>query len=162
MTQPGTPDVTISTRLLTRILILLVAIWSLLSGLVMVAFQGAAAAALGAGVADVAGQRLVGAHLLVLAPAYLIIAWRPERYTTLLWLPLAGQLAVCITVGYSILTGETEFEDGILPVVVGGMFVALLAFVWISEQRSRAMAKLRDEEAAEQARPGQDEPDAAV
>jgi hypothetical protein len=128
-----------------RVLVLLIAVWSLLCGLVLVAFQGAAAAALGAGVADDAGQRLVGAHLLILAPAYAIIAWRSEQYAALLWLPLAGQLAVAITVGYSILTGETDFEDGMLPVVVGGIFVALLAFVWISEQRSLAQQKLLDE-----------------
>ncbi len=136
-----THTATISTRILMRLLIFLIAAWSLLSGLVLVAFHGASAGALGSGIMDEAGQRLAGAHLLVLAPAYLIIAWRPERYAAFLWLPFADQLAIALAVGYSILTGETNFADGVLTVAVGAIFVGLLAFVWVSEQRSVARAK---------------------
>jgi hypothetical protein len=145
--QPGSRDVAISTRILTRVIILLVAVWSLLCGLVMVGFQGAGSGALGAGVTDAAGQRLVGAHLLLLTPAYLLLAWRPDRYSAFLWLPFAGQLVVALTVGYSILTGDTDFGDGVLPVAVGGIFVVLLGFVWVSEQRSIAQAKLEPDQA---------------
>ncbi|HEY4684796.1 MAG TPA: hypothetical protein VII57_01995 [Dehalococcoidia bacterium] len=148
MTAPQLPDAVISTRLLTRVLIFLVALWSFLAGIVLVAFHGASAGALGAGVTDDAGQRLVGAHLLLLTPAYLLIAWRPERHKSFLWLPFAGQLALAATVGYGILAGETEFGDGILAFAVGTIFVVLLGFVWVSEQRTLAQSKLEARQAA--------------
>lgn len=131
-----------------RVLVLLVAVWSFVAGIVLLAFHGASAGALGAGVADEAGQRLVGAHLLLLVPAYLLIAWRPERCKPFLWLPFAGQLALALTVGYSILAGETDFGDGILAFAVGAIFVVLLAFVWVSEQRAIARAKFEAGQAA--------------
>jgi len=149
MTAPQLPDAVISTRLLTRVLIFLVALWSFLAGIVLVAFHGASAGALGAGVTDDAGQRLVGAHLLLLTPAYLLIAWRPERHKSFLWLPFAGQLALAATVGYGILAGETEFGDGILAFAVGAIFVVLLGFVWMSEQRAVARAKFEARQATE-------------
>ena len=143
------PEPAISTRLLLRIIILLIAIWSFIAGVVVVAFHGASSGALGAGVEDEAGQRLVGAHLLVLVPAYLLLAWRPERLPAMLWLPFAAQLAIVLAVGYNILTGETDFSDGILAVAVGGIFVVLLAFVWVFEQRSLATSKLTGEQPGE-------------
>src|SRR3990172_4782519 len=149
MTVSSRPDVTISTHILTRLVIVLTALWSLVAGLVLLAFHGASAGALGAGVTDQAGQRLVGAHLLVLVPAYLLLAWRPERHQSLLWLPFAGQLALALTVGYSILAGETRFGDGILAFAVGAIFVVLLGFVWMSEQRAVARAKFEARQATE-------------
>jgi len=149
------PETTISTRILTRIIVLLIAVWSLIAGTVLVGFHGATSGALGAGVTDEAGQRLLGAHLLVLVPAYLLIAWRLERHKSFLWLPLAAQLATAFAVGYSILTGETDFGDGILAAAVSGIIVVLLGFVWISEQRgvSRAKYEASRGEGAESASP---------
>jgi len=140
------PDVTISTRQLTRIIVLLIAAWSLLAGVVLVFFPGATSGALGAGVTDQAGQRLVGAHLLVLSPVYALVAWRFHRYHQLLWLPFAAQVAVFFSVGYGILSGETDFGDGILAVAVSGIFIALLSFVWVHEQRTVARARLEAQE----------------
>ena len=145
MTPEQRPDVTISTRLLTRIVVLLVALWSLLAGLVLVAFQGAASGALGAGIDEDSGQRLVGAHLLVLVPVYLLIALRIEEHRDLIWLPIMAQAAVVMAVGFSILTGDTSFADGILPVAVGIIFTCLLAFIWITEQRSSVTSGLPSE-----------------
>jgi hypothetical protein len=141
------PDAAISTRLLMRLIIGLIALWSLIEGIVLVGFQGAASGALGAGIVDDAGQRLVGAHLLVLAPVYLLIAWRLERYESLIWLPFAGQLAVVLSVGYAIVSGETSFGDGILAATLSAIFVGLLAFVWVTEQRSVSRQQLEEEEA---------------
>ena len=131
---------------MTRLIVLLIAIWSLITGLVLVFFQGAAAGALGAGVEDQAGQRLVGAHLLMLTPVYLLIAWRPERHQGIFWLPFAGQLAVFFAVGYGILTGATDFGDGILPVAVAAIFMGLLGFIWITEQRGLARAQIEEDD----------------
>jgi hypothetical protein len=144
---PDPADTTISTTVLTRILIGLIAVWSLVAGLVLVFFQGTGSGALGAGVQDVAGQRLLGAHLIVLAPLYGLIAWHHKQYKGLFWLPFASQLAVFFAVGYSILIGDTDFGDGMLPVAVSAIFIGLLGFVWISEQRALARIRLDDEDA---------------
>src|SRR5262245_38525475 len=103
------PEATISTKLLMRIVIVLVACWTVIGGVLLIGFHGAATGALVAGVNDQAGQRLLGGHLLVLAFAYLVLAWRIERYGAFLWLPFAGQLAVVLVVSYSMLKGETSF-----------------------------------------------------
>ncbi|HXH22917.1 MAG TPA: hypothetical protein VNN10_12895 [Dehalococcoidia bacterium] len=132
---------TISTEILTRLVILLIAAWDAIAGLVLLAFRGASAGALGAGVEDRAGQRLLGAHLLVLVPVYLILAWKPRRFVQLLWLPFAAQGAVVLVIGYNMLEGDTEFGDGILAFAVGLIFVVLLAFLWVSEQRTIARLK---------------------
>jgi len=144
--QTSRPETSISTRLLTRILIALIAVWSLLAGIALVFFQGSGSSALGAGVTDVAGQRLLGAHLIVLAPAYALLAWHSERYQGLLWLPFALQLAVFFAVGYSILIGDREFGDGVIAIAVSAIFIGLLGFVWITEQRTLARMRLEEED----------------
>ena len=141
---------------MARIIILLIGAWSLVAGVLLVFFHGTAAGSLGVGVSDAAGQRLVGAHLLILAPVYLMIAWRPERYQSLLWLPFAGQLIVLVSVGYGIVAGDTKFGDGALAVAVSAIFVGLLAFIWIIEQRALARAKLDAAEAQTDALYGQE------
>jgi hypothetical protein len=135
-------DTTISTRILMRIVVGLIAIWSLLAGLVLVFFHGSGSGALGAGVVDSSGQRLAGSQMLVLVPVYILIALKPDRYPMLPWLPFAGQSAVFFSVGYSILSGATDFGDGILPVAVSGIFLVLLGFIWISEQRAIAHERM--------------------
>src|SRR3954449_5239237 len=132
------PDAMISTRLLTRLIVLLIAIWSFAAGLVLLGFASAGGGALGAGIADPAGQRLVGAHLLLLTPVYALMVWRPERYQLLLWLPLAAQTALSLTVAYNIIAGDTSFKDGILSSAISAIFAGCLTFVWITEQRSMA------------------------
>ncbi|HLF76817.1 MAG TPA: hypothetical protein VJB57_04945 [Dehalococcoidia bacterium] len=145
MTSSNSPTAAISTRLLSRVIIVLIAVWSLLEGTVLVGFHGVGSGALGAGVNDPAGQRLLGVHLLVLAPAYLLVAWRPERYQAFIWLPFAAQLAFAMAVAYAIVSSDTDFGDGILVVAVSAIFAGLLAFVWITEQRSVARAKMEAE-----------------
>jgi hypothetical protein len=141
MAAPPLTEATISTRILTRLIVLLIALWSLLAGLVLVGFHGASSGAMGAGVTDEAGQRLVGAHLLVLVPAYLLLAWRPDRYQAFLWLPLVAQAAVAVAVGYSMISGESAFGDGILVFTISAMFAGLLGFVMMTEQRTAARVK---------------------
>jgi hypothetical protein len=87
--------------------------------------------------------------MLVLVPAYLLLVLHPERYESFMWLPIAAQLACVGAVGYSIMSGETKFSDGILPVAVSVIFAALLAFVWVSEQRAVATEELAQPEAEE-------------
>jgi hypothetical protein len=141
-------DTQISTRLLTRLIVTLIAAWSLVYGGVLLFSNAASSGALGAGVEDVAGRRLVGAHMLLLVPAYFLIAWRPAHYPMLHWLPFGGQLAVCLAVGYSVLDGTIGLSDGILPIAVSAIFLGMLAFIWITEERAVAKAKLEAEAAS--------------
>jgi hypothetical protein len=145
MASPAAPTAAISTRLLTRGIVLLIAVWSLLEGIVLVGFHGVGSGALGAGVSDAAGQRLLGAHLLVLVPAYLLIALRLDRYQAFIWLPFAAQLVFAIAVAYAIIAGDTDFGDGVLVVAVSAIFAGALGFVWITEQRTVAVSKLDDD-----------------
>ena len=46
------------------------------------------------------------------------------------------------------LAGDIGFSDGILPVAVSAIFLGLLSFIWITEQRAVAKAKLEVEDAA--------------
>ena len=147
--DPAAPRATISTELTTRVVIVLVAVWDLFAGLVLLAFHGASRGALGAGVEDEAGQRLLGAHLLVLVPVYLTLAWRPQRFLPLLWLPFAAQGAVVLVIGYNMLEGDTDVGDGLLAFAVSLIFVLMLGFLWVAEQRT--VAQLKSE--AESARP---------
>jgi hypothetical protein len=145
MNQPPA-EASISTRLLTRLIIGLIALWSLVAGIVLVGFHGAGTGALGAGVGDEAGQRLAGAQMLVLVPVYVVLLWQLDRYQALLWLPFAAQLAIVCAVAYNIVTGVTAFEDGILAVAVSAILGSLLGFVWITEQRTLASQKLEEAE----------------
>jgi len=152
---PELPPTTISIGLLTRVVVLLVAIWDAFAGLVLVAFHGASAGALGAGVEDEAGQRLLGVHLLILVPAYLLLAWKPQENRGFQWLPYAGQLGFTVVVGYNLLTGDTSFGDGILAFAVGLIFVVLLGFLWVTDQRTQARLKMEAQDLQEQQRPAE-------
>src|SRR5262249_35011342 len=131
----------VSTRMLARVIVLLIAGWSLVAGLILVGFHGASADALGAGIADRAGQRLVGALLLTLTPAFVMVALRSHLYHSLVWLPFVTQAAIALTVGYSIITGDTSFGDGALAMTISAMLAGALSFVWITEARTTAHAK---------------------
>jgi hypothetical protein len=130
------------------LLVGLIALWTLVAGLMLVAYPGSAGSALGAGLSDHAAQRLAGAHMLVLVPVYILMASRIDRYAGLLWLPFLAQAAVVLSIGYSIIVSDSELEDGILALVVSGIFAALFAFVWISEQRTVARQAIAEESAA--------------
>ncbi len=139
--EPPAPHATVSTQLLWRVVIILIAVWDSVAGLVLLAFRGASTGALGAGLEDHAAQRLLGVHLLVLVPVYLHLAWRPERYRGLLWLPFAAQAGVVLVIGYNMVLGQTEVGDGALAFAVSLIFSALLAFLWVTEQRTLARMK---------------------
>ena len=66
----------------------------------------------------------------------MLIAWKPERYGALVWVPFFAQAAVFFSVGYSMLAGDTGVTDGILALAISGVLAGLLGFVWITEQRT--------------------------
>jgi hypothetical protein len=153
--QPQTPppEPQVSTQVLIRIVIALLAVWTAIAGLVLLAFQGSSSGALGAGTEDEAAQRLLGAHLLVLVPVYLLLAWRPQRFILLMWLPFVAQAVSVLVIGYNMLEGDTAVGDGILAFTVSVIFVALLGYLWVADQRTLARMRLEAEELAQSDEP---------
>ncbi|MCH7512082.1 MAG: hypothetical protein IIB19_06930 [Chloroflexi bacterium] len=139
------PGAVISARSALRLVIGLLAMWTLLSGLTLTFFQDASAATIGGGLEGGEGeaaQRLLGVHLLVLAPIYVLLAWDPRRFRLLLWVPYAAQGGVVAATVFDLLTTSRDLRDGALPLIIATIFLVLLVYVW------RA-GKLPDEEEEE-------------
>ena len=132
----------ISAERAQRLVLFLLALWTGLSGLALTLFQDASGATIAGGLGGGQGhaaQRLVGVHLLVLAPVYALIAWYPKRYRLLLWVPYAAQGGVVITTLYDIMRGYRTFSDGALPLFVAAVFLALLLYVTFADQQPQEM-----------------------
>jgi hypothetical protein len=137
-----------------RLVLVLLALWTLLSGLALVFFQDASEATIGGGLEGGQGsaaQRLLGVHLLVLAPIYGLIAWEPRRFRLLLWAPYAAQGGVVLATLYDIVTGDRDFVDGALPLFVASVFFVLLLYVTFA-------GRPVEPDASDVVEPPQDEP----
>ena len=127
------PAAVISAQRATRLVLVLLTIWTAFSGIALIFFQEGSAATIGGGLEGgegVAAQRLLGVHLLALAPVYGLIAWDPRRYRLLLWLPYAAQTGVVAVTAYDIMARDRDFQDGALPLIVAATFLVLLVYVW--------------------------------
>ncbi|MCH8962840.1 MAG: hypothetical protein IH820_16405, partial [Bacteroidetes bacterium] len=132
------PAAVISAQSALRLLLVLLTMWTVLSGLALIFFQGGSGATIGGGLGGDEGeaaQRLLGVHLLVLAPIYGLLAWEPRRYRLLLWIPYAAQGGVVAATTFDILTGKRDFIDGALPLIVASVFFVLLVYVWRAGRR---------------------------
>ena len=125
----GPPAGMISADRALRLLLILLTIWTAFSGLVLLFFPDSAEATIGGG-QGTAAQRLLGVHVLVLAPIYGLLAWNRERYRMFLWIPYVVQSAVVIVTGLNMVAGDIDFVDGLLPLTVSATFLTLLVFVW--------------------------------
>ncbi|MCH8064937.1 MAG: hypothetical protein IIC90_03830 [Chloroflexi bacterium] len=124
---------TINAQTLLRLLLVLLTIWTAFSGLALVFFQSAADATIGGGLDGgdgEAAQRLLGIHLLVLAPIYGLLVWRPAQYSALRWVPYAAQVGVVVVTAFDIITLDRDFLDGALPLIVATTFLVLFLYVW--------------------------------
>jgi len=133
-----------------RLVLVLLALWTLLSGLTLTFFQDASDATIGGGFRGDQGpaaQRLLGVHLLVLAPIYGLIAWDPKRFRLLLWVPYAAQGGVVAATLYDIFVGERSLRGGALPLIVAIVFFVLLLYVTFGARRPEEF--LPEEEAPE-------------
>ena len=127
------PVAMINAQTLLRVLLVLLTIWTAFSGLALVFFQSAADATIGGGLdggEGKAAQRLLGVHLLVLAPIYGLLVWRPVQYHALRWVPYAAQGGVVVVTAFDILALDRDFLDGALPLFVATTFLVLLLYVW--------------------------------
>jgi hypothetical protein len=122
----------ISAESAQRMVLVLLALWTLISALALTFFQSASDATIGGGLhggEGAAAQRLLGVHLLVLAPLYGLLAWEPRRFRLLLWVPYAAQAGVVIATIFDIASGDRSFADAALPLIVAIVFLALLLYV---------------------------------
>lgn len=127
------PVAMINAQTLLRVLLVLLTIWTVFSGLALVFFQSAADATIGGGLdggEGKAAQRLLGVHLLVLAPIYGMLVWRPVQYQALRWVPYAAQGGVVVVTAFDILALDRDFLEGALPLFVATTFLVLLLYVW--------------------------------
>ncbi len=161
-TRPETPAGMISADRALQLLLILLTIWTGFSGLVLLFFPDSAEATIGGGQGE-AAQRLLGVHVLVLAPIYGLVAWNRERYQMFLWIPYVVQTAVVIVTVVNMVTGDLDFVDGLLPLTVAATFLTLLVFVWRagrlqiapeSELLSRFTSDDAEEEVAASPEPG--------
>jgi hypothetical protein len=119
-------------------LLALLALWTVFSGLALAFFQGAGAATIGGGFEGGEGeaaQRLLGVHLLVLAPIYGLLAWDPQRFRLLLWVPYVAQGGVVLATLFDIVTGDRDLQDGLLPLIVASVFFVLLLYVTFASRQ---------------------------
>ncbi len=138
----------INAQTLLRVLLVLLTIWTAFSGLALVFFQSSADATIGGGLdggEGEAAQRLLGVHLLVLAPIYGLLVWRPVQYYALRWVPYAAQGGVVVVTAFDILALDRDFLDGALPLFVATTFLVLLLYVWYA---GRTAQPLDDDEAS--------------
>lgn len=121
-----------------RLVIFLMAVWNVFAGLSLAIFQGATSDSLGAGSADQAAQRLIGVHMLLLAPVFFMLAWKPQKYGVFLWLAYLSPAAIAAATAFDLLAGNRDIEDGVLTLVVALIFLVLLVYFWMAGRRAAA------------------------
>ena len=114
-----------------RLLLGLLAAWSFFAGFALII------GAMDFG-DDPLTRRVLGAHMLMLAPVYLLLAWRRADYRYFIWVPYAAQTAIVIPGLWELVVNQ-DFE-GPLVLVVSAIFLVLLIYLWTS---SRPLAAFR-------------------
>lgn len=136
--EEARPEAVLSAQGALRLLLVLLALWTIFSGLALTFFQDASGATIGGGLGGGEGeaaQRLLGVHLLVLAPIYGLLAWEPQRFRLLLWVPYVAQGGVVAATLFDIVTRDRDFQDGALPLIVATVFFVLLVYVTFAGRR---------------------------
>jgi hypothetical protein len=110
-----------------RLVLVLMAIWSFFEGFALFVGLGGALTLGGSGTHQRVAEQIIGAHMMLLVPVYALLAWRRDRYRSLMWIPYAAQLAMIVPLGLSLL----RFHGvGILLLVVSLIFFSLLVYFW--------------------------------
>jgi len=126
--QPEGAVVSVATA--RRLVLLLLAFWTAIWGFSLL--LGANAASLSAGIEEHAAQRLLGVHVLILAPLYALLGWNPTKYRVFLWVPYVSQAGITVVTLF-------DLKDALLPFVVAVIFLALLLFLWRAARKPAAM-----------------------
>ncbi len=147
----------ISIALAQRLVVFLLAAWNVFAGLSLAVFQGASSASLGAGIKDAAAQRLIGVHMLILAPVFFMLAWKPQKYGAFMWLAYVSQAAIAAATAYDLVAGNRDVGDGALPLVVALIFLVLLVYLWAAGRRAVERVPEPAEEPTGSSRPEENE-----
>ena len=119
---PARPEgAVVSVGAARRLVLILLAFWTAIWGFSLL--FGANAGSLSAGIEEHAAQRLLGVHILILAPLYALLGWNPTKYRVFLWVPYVSQAAIAVVTLF-------DLKDAVLPFVVAVIFLALLLFLW--------------------------------
>jgi hypothetical protein len=110
-----------------RLLIILLAIWSFVEGFALFTGRVDALTLGGNSYSEGVAEQVIGAHMIVLVPLYVLLAWQRDRYRTLLWVPYASQLAIILPLALSALRGHS---GGIALLIVSVIFFSLLVYLW--------------------------------
>jgi len=122
VTTPARPEgAVVSVGAARRLVLILLAFWTAIWGFSLL--LGANAGSLSAGIEEHAAQRLLGVHILILAPLYALLGWNPTKYRVFLWVPYVSQAAIAVVTLF-------DLKDAVLPFVVAVIFLALLLFLW--------------------------------
>jgi hypothetical protein len=144
---PARPEATpgggavVSVNAARRLVLLLLAFWTAVWGLSLL--FAANAGSLSAGIQEHSAQRLLGIHVLILAPVYALLGWNPTKYRVFLWVPYATQAGIAAVTLFN-------FKDAVIPFVVAVIFLALLFFLWQAGRKPMATIKAGGAPAAPQ------------
>ena len=122
-----------------RLVLYLLGFWTAVWGLSLIFASGAGA--LGAGIDDTAAQRLLGVHVLILAPLYGLLAYNPTKYRVFFWVPYVSQAGITLVTLFDFLAGNRKSGEGVVPLVVAVIFLALMVFLWQAGRKSVAAMK---------------------
>jgi len=127
---PARPEgAVVSVGAARRLVLILLAFWTAIWGFSLL--FGANAGSLSAGIEEHAAQRLLGVHILILAPLYALLGWNPTKYRVFLWVPYVSQAAIAVVTLF-------DLKDAVLPFVVAVIFLALLLFLWQAGRKPTA------------------------
>lgn len=106
-----------------RLLLGLLAAWSFFAGFALII------GALEFG-DDPLARRVIGTHMVVLAPIYGLLAWRRSAYRLFIWVPYAAQAAIVGPGLWELVINQNL--EGALVLIVSIIFLVLLVYVWTS------------------------------
>lgn len=119
--EPPHPTTSVvNAHALFRLLLILLAAWSIFEG---VALATGAFSAVDAGT-DRTAERMLGGMMIVLGGVYGMLAWRRGQYRLLLWVPFAAQIAIVVPLLFSF------DRDRILLLVISSAFLVMMLYVW--------------------------------
>ena len=113
-----------------RYILIAVAVYLSLIGLMFVFFQGLAENVFAIGILDASAHRGWGVCLLILGALCGVLARRPLTYVGLLWLPIAGLLASSAALVYDLLAGYPTLRQFGAPIALNLVFAALLVYFY--------------------------------
>jgi hypothetical protein len=108
-----------------RLLLGLLAVWSFFAGFALLigalSFGG-----------DALGERVIGAHMIMLAPIYGLLAWRRSAYRLFIWVPYAAQAAIALPGLWELVINQNVGGDDAPVFIVSIIFLVLLVYLWTS------------------------------